>query len=384
MRVLMVQRSLAPPGGGNAVATWMVHALSDDHQVDTLTVRPWSAPDTNAFYGTAIPETGRTQHVVGAPWSWLAGLPEERATRLRMASVLAAARRLAARYELLITADNYGAFVRPGIQYLHFPAPLQPVPARFGPLVRTYFAGCDRLMGLPWRQAARNLTLANSAWTANGLERDQGLRARVLYPPVIDPGAGLPWHLRHDTFLCLARFHGSKRIETVMSIVRRLRAHALPAARLLIVGSAVDRDYTARLRRFAARDGDWIQFREDLPRAEVNRLIGECRYGLQAMVDEHFGMATAEMARGGCLVFPHDSGGSPEVVGGERAVLWRTEDDAVARISAVARDVPLRDAVRWRLARHTRRFDSARFVAECRAIVRDWASREAAEPGVLQ
>ena len=94
-----------------------------------------------------------------------------------------------------------------------------------------------------------------------------------------------------------------------MSIVRRLRAHALPGARLIIVGSAIDPDYTRRLHRFAARDRDWIEFREDLSRVEINRLIGESRYALQAMVDEHFGMAAAEMTRGGCLVFAHRSGG---------------------------------------------------------------------------
>lgn len=383
MRILIVQRSLAPPGGGNAVAAWMLHALAGGHQVDTLTASRWSAHETNAFYGTSIPESGITRHVTPAPWSWLAKLPEHRVNRLRMCSVLRYARPLATQYDLLLTADNYGAFAKPGMQYLHFPAALNPTPSRLRAVVNLYFAVCDALVHVPWSDAARNVTLANSTWTAAGLERLYGIRAtQVLYPPVIDPGEGRPWAERRDTFLCIGRFHGSKRIENVMSIVRRLRAHAIPGARLVIVGSPVDANYSARLRRFAARDREWIEFREDLSRADTNGLIGECRYGLHAMEYEHFGMATAELARGGCLVFPHDSGGSPEVVGSEPALLWKTEDEAVARIAAIARDAALRDAVRWRLRAHTRAFDTGVFAERIRTLVAEWRSGQLPEAGI--
>ena len=383
----MVQRSLAPPGGGNAVAAWMVHALAGRHHVDTLTACEWSPASTNAFYGTAIPDHGITRYVTPAPWSWLASLPEDRLTRLRMCAVLRYARPIADRYDLLITADNYGAFPKPGMQYLHFPAPVSPVPARLPAIVNLYFAFCDWFVGVPWSHARRNVTLANSAWTAGGLGLGQVIKvAQVLYPPVIDTGEGQPWDARRDTFLCLGRFHGSKRIELTMAIVRRLRAGAIPGARLLIVGSAVDAEYSDRIKTLAAPERDWIEFREDLSRDEVNRLIGESRYGVQAMEHEHFGMATAEMARGGCLVFPHDSGGSPEVVGGDAALLWRTEEEAVARITALVRDAQLRDAVRSRLRAHAATFSTERFVERFRGIVDAWSpsarSRELAEPGV--
>lgn len=373
----MVQRSLAPPGGGNAVAAWMVHALAGRHHIDTLTACDWSAAATNAFYGTAIPEAGITKHVTPAPFSWLAALPEDRLTRLRMCAVLRYARRIADRYDLLITADNYGAFPKPGMQYLHFPAPLNPEPARLRVMVNVYFAFCDWLVGVPWDHARRNVTLANSAWTATGLAEGHVIEtAHVLHPPVVNTGEGRPWDARRDTFLCLGRFHGSKRIELAMAIVRRLRAGAIPGARLLIVGSAVDAEYSARIRALAAPERGWIEVREDLSRDELNRVIGESRYGLQAMEYEHFGMATAEMARGGCVVFPHDSGGSPEVVGGEAALLWRTADEAVARIAAIASDTRLRDAVRRQLRTHAATFSAERFVERFRGIVDAWSQGE--------
>jgi glycosyltransferase involved in cell wall biosynthesis len=381
VRVLLVQLSLAPPGGGNAVAAWMLHALAGEHDLATLTLRDWPVAGTNAFFGTAIAPAAVTRHVTPAPWRYLAALPEDRGRYVALAALFRHARKLAGRYDLLITADNWGAFAKPGIQYLHYPLALTPRTAN--PLVTLYFGISNALAGVHRQLAAHNLTLANSEWTAAGLEREQGIRARVLYPPVLDPGEGLPWDERRNSVLCIGRFSGSKRIERAMAIVQRLRAHALPGARLIIVGSAVDREYTARLHRFAARDRDWIDIRENLSRADIDRLIGECRYGLQPAIDEHFGMATAEMARGGCLPFAHESGGSPEVLGGQRALLWQTDDDAVARISAVARDPSLSDELRWTLRRHTNRFSVERFADAFRTIVREWGSGQLAERRIV-
>jgi glycosyltransferase involved in cell wall biosynthesis len=370
VRILLVQRSLEPPGGGNAVAAWMIHALAGPHEVATLTASRWRPAAMNAFYGTSIPEGIVATHVVSAPLSWLSCLPDHRLTRVRMCSVLRSARLFAKNYDLLMTADNYGTFATPGLQYLHFPAALHPTPQRLAPIVNLYFAFCDRLVGLPWDRARQNVTVANSRWTANGLLKRHGVpAAHVLYPPVIDPGVGLPWDARSNRFLCVGRFHGSKRVEVAMSIVRRVRAGAIPDARLTIVGSPVDQDYTRRLRRLAASDSDWVELRENLTRAQLNELMGRSRYGLQAMEDEHFGMATAEMLRAGCLAFPHRSGGSPEVVDDDERLLWRSEDEAVTRITAVVRDPELQREICSRMRTHSRAFSTERFVEQARAIV---------------
>jgi glycosyltransferase involved in cell wall biosynthesis len=367
VRILLVQRSLEPPGGGNAVAAWMVHALAGPHQVETLTFGKWSPAATNAFYGTTIPEAIE-RHVVPRPWQWLARGSSEHLYRLRMATLLRYARRLGADYDLLITADDYGAFEQPGIQYVHFPAALSPVPARFPTVVGAYFRFCDWWLGVPWSRARNNLTLVNSQWTADRLAGE----LPVLYPPVVDTGPGLPWVSRSNTFLCVGRFHPSKRLELVISIVRQLRRQAIPDARLVLVGSTVGAGYARSIKHSAAKHGDWIEIREDLSRTELTSLMGRCRYGVHAMEGEHFGMATAEMIRAGCLVIPHRSGGSVEVVGEASELLWTTGEEAVLRVSAVDGDPQLRSALLARLGRHAQRFSTERFVAEFRAIVDGW------------
>jgi glycosyltransferase involved in cell wall biosynthesis len=375
VRVLIVQRSLSPPGGGNAVAAWMVHALAEHHHIATLTGGEWSPAETNAFYGTAIPQTIE-RRVIPAPLRWLSRLPQDRITSLRMSSVLRYARQLSAQFDLLVTADNFAAFTKPGLQYVHFPAGLHPEAARWRPLVNVYFALCQRLAGSAWAGAANNVTLVNSQWTADGItRRGEVSKPIVLYPPVLDPGSALPWADRDDVFLCVGRFHQAKRIETAIAIVKQARAEAMPGARLVIVGSTVDAPYTARLKTIAQREGNWIELREDLTRPELNALMTRSRYGIQAMIDEHFGIATAEMTRAGCLVFAHRSGGSVEVLNHEDTLLWVDETDAARKIAAIrhADAGPLQS----RLIQHAQRFSPDAFEERFREIVA--RSRQLAE-----
>ena len=346
----------------------MVHALAGEHDVATLTAAEWSPAETNRFYGTAIPGDV-TRHVIPAPGRWLAPLPADRLTRLRMCTVLRHARSLASQYDLLISGDHFTAFPRRGIQYVYFPALLRPEPARWGALVRPYFQLCDWVLGAPWSDAARNVTAVTSQWTADRLRQIGEIREPiVLYPPVVDPGEGVPWEQRENTFLSIGRFHETKRVEIAIAIIERVRANSLPDARLVVVGSPVDAAYTSRVRGLAARAGDWIEIKEDLPREELNALMRRSRYGIHAMIGEHFGMATAEMARAGCLVFAHNSGGSPEVLNHDAALLWNDDAEAVGRIAALTAS-PRAAAISAGLRQHAAQFSTDAFVTRFRTLI---------------
>ena len=52
------------------------------------------------------------------------------------------------------------------------------------------------------------------------------------------------------------------------------------------------------------------------------------------MREEHFGMAPAEMARAGCIVWVPRGGGQMEIVGREPALMYESDDEAVEKISA--------------------------------------------------
>ena len=80
MRVLLIQRTLAPPGGGNAVGAWMLQALAGTHEVDTLTLRGWSLEETKPMgHGNDRPGAPHGGNCLG---DLALGLAVERGSRL--------------------------------------------------------------------------------------------------------------------------------------------------------------------------------------------------------------------------------------------------------------------------------------------------------------
>jgi glycosyltransferase involved in cell wall biosynthesis len=109
--------------------------------------------------------------------------------------------------------------------------------------------------------------------------------------------------------------------------------------------------------------------REEVSREELQQALAHARYGLHAMIDEHFGMAVAEMAAGGCLVFVPDSGGQTEIVGREQRLMYASPAEAVEKIAAVLDDDHRRTEVREALAAHVTRFSAEHFKHQLRTIV---------------
>lgn len=234
-----------------------------------------------------------------------------------------------------------------------------------------YRWACARLAGYRGPEASRNRTLANSEWTATRV-RDSlaGARVDVVPPPVLDSGPGLPWEERRNAFLLIGRLSPEKRVEKAISILERVRARG-HEVRLDLVGSLDRRPYSERILRELPQRADWLTFHRDLPRAELDRKIGESRFGIHCMIDEHFGMAVAEMVRGGCLVFAHASGGPAEILE-QGDLLFTDEADAVEKIVAVLEREELRRRLRRELAARGRRYSAERFVSEIRHVVASW------------
>jgi glycosyltransferase involved in cell wall biosynthesis len=387
LRVLLVHGTFLEPGGGNAVGAWIAQALAGSVALEVLTEVPWRPDVVDAFWGTSLARFELPRHVMSLPASLVLQMRRSlnnqgaavRLDRLRLALLFREAQRLGPRFDVCITAENFGAFDRPGIQYVHYPVTFRPRPLFAAALVRRYYDLCDAVSGLTKEVAARNLTLTNSQWTAGALG-DMGVASRVVYPPVFDPGPGLPWHEREDVVLCLGRFHPTKRMDAAMSVVARVR-DSRPGVTLRFVGSPVDPHYAKQMRGIAAAYGDWITFHHDLPRAAVAAMLGRSRYGIHAMESEHFGMAAAEMTRAGMLVFCHRSGGLVEVVDGEERLLWTDEAEAVARMQAMLQGpVQIQADLSARLRNFASRFSEERFCHEVRDAVRDASIPSARSP----
>lgn len=376
-RVLLVQPSLQPPGGGNGVAVWMLQALVQDHRVTVLSWRPVDVGPINRFFGTTLRASDFDNIVLPRTWTLVPDWLPVPAALLRNALLMRYTRRISDAFDVLLAVHNETDFGRRGIQYVHYPTYLRPRPQvdyrwyhRATPLLTAYYRITDRIADFSFERLRQNLTLANSDWTAARVKELLGIDARTLYPPAVDPAPPRAWRERAPCFVALGRISPEKEYERAIRILDRVHRR-LPDLTLTIVGTwdRHTRRYTQELQRLAASLGSWVQFRRDLSRKELRELLAGSRYGIHAMREEHFGMAPAEMVRAGMIVWLPRGGGQVEIVGDEPALLYESEDEAADKILRTMSDDRVQEQLREYLESRSALFSTERFVNEVRSLV---------------
>src|SRR5687768_4047118 len=270
-RVLLVQPSLQPPGGGNGVAAWVLQALVPAHRVTVLSWRPVDIEPINRFFGTQLRSGDFDNLVVPASWRVVPDHLPVPAALLRLSLLMRYTRKVSHGFDVLFGVYNETDFGRRGIQYVHYPTYLRPRPGvdlrwyhGLQGALSVYYGLADRIAGFSLERMKRNLTLVNSDWTGSEMYRFLGIPTRTLYPPVVDPAPGAPWAERKNGFLALGRLSPEKEYERVMRILARVREH-VPDLTLTIVGTwdRHGRRYRDRLLALARSLGPWIEFRHD-------------------------------------------------------------------------------------------------------------------------
>jgi glycosyltransferase involved in cell wall biosynthesis len=380
-RVLIVQPSMQPPGGGNGVAAWVLQALVGEHKVTVLTWWPVDVEPINRFFGTSLHRSQFDTIVVPRWWQALPDMLPIPASLLRTSLFMRYMRRVSDAHQVIFGINNEADFGRRGIQYIHYPTYLRPRPDvdlrwyhRVPAVLPAYYRLADTIADFSLERLKANTTLVNSDWTGRHVETFLGIRAQTLYPPVADPAPAPPWDQRRRGFLAVGRISPEKELDKVMRILARVRARH-PEITLTIVGTTdrYGRRHFSELQRQADALGTWVQFRLNLTRDAVRGLMARHRYGIHGMREEHFGMAPAEMVRAGCLVWVPGGGGQVEIVGDNPRLRYDSEDEAVDVISAVLADPAEEQRLREILtARAAQQFSSGRFMDQVRRIVADF------------
>ena len=381
-RVLLVQPSMQPPGGGNGVAAWVLQALLAEHRVTVLSWRPVEIEPINRFFGTHLGRGDFDTIEVPRSWRVVADHLPTPSTLIKLSLLMRYTRRVSAGFDVVFGVHNETDYGRRGIQYVHYPTYLRPRPKvdlRWyhppQPGLNLYYALADRIADFSLDRLKANLTLVNSDWTGEHVSTFLGIKTRTVYPPVVDPAPPVPWSERRNAFLAVGRISPEKEYERIMRILARVRGNA-PGITLTIIGTRDRhaRRYFRSLTSLAATLGSWIDFRDNLTHDEVRALMASSRYGIHGMREEHFGMAPAEMARAGAIVWVPRGGGQMEIVGREPSLMYESDDDAVQKISVTLASASEQRRLIERLAVVSEQFSTARFMQQVRSIVNEFQS----------
>ena len=90
------------------------------------------------------------------------------------------------------------------------------------------------------------------------------------------------------------------------------------------------------------------------------------------MREEHFGMAAAELARAGAIVWVPRGGGQMEIVGREPALMYEMDDDAVQKISSTLTNTAEQQRLRALLATTCEQFSTEHFMRQVRDVVNEF------------
>lgn len=383
-KVLLVQPSLEPVGGGTAVAVWMIEALKREHDISVLTWAPFEIEPINNFYGTSLSASDFKVYWIPKVLRRLADLFPHTRGRVKILLLMYRCKRMRHDYDVIISASGLADFGRRGIQYIHFPwfhsqyrelePPLSLSRSRaFWNAIMNRCRPWRLLSGYSLERMRMNLTLVNSDWTGSKVTDSYGIGTTTVYPPVAGNFPSIPWRERENGFVCIGRISPEKRLGRVIAILGAVRSQG-EDIHLHLVGNPCNGpdqgNYYEQIRQRVQENASWVYHHENLPREELVRLVSTHKYGIHRMVDEHFGIAIAEMVRGGCIVFVPRSGGQTEILGQEDRLLYETNEEAIAKILRVMRNPSEQCALRRYLNPRKGLFSAERFMRKMQEIVR--------------
>lgn len=378
-RIAIFHPLLREGGGSEACALFAAEALQEEQEVTLVTTGRPDLERLNRYYGVNL-DKDRIK-IVSFP---VPAFARTRLSALRSARAARYCRKNAGRFDLMISTYNFMDFGLKGIQFIADfsfddglrerdrvePSSLIRVLHR-NRIIRAPYLSLARVLSRASREGwKRNLTIANSDWTARTLREAFGTDSRTIYPPVADVPPGSPWEEREAGFIYLGRISPEKDLESVIAILSAVRDEGFHI-HLHIVGHGNDSGYLRRIEELARQNADWVFLEGKLVGAEKAAFVGRHQFGISACWNEAFGISIAEMVKAGCLVWVPASGGQTEIVG-RPELIYSSRADAAAKIVRVLRDAGLQESLCRGLEDRKKMFSVSRFAKEVRAVVSDF------------
>jgi len=358
-------------GGAEAVALWILEALSNEFDVTLYTLLPVDFSYLNSMYGTQL-ELEQVKVVHSLPdwcsqavYAWM-----NRHPAIRTVCTYLTIKRLkqdALKYDLLFSAFNAVDMGNPGIQYVHW---INVVENRSA-TAEYWIKGLMKWVNFSYENLEHNLTLANSKCTASFVKKCYGIDSQVVYPPVVTQIDACPWMEKEQAFLCSGRIIKAKQPHRIIEILKEVRERGFDV-KLHITGGGggkYEAEYLSKVVELAQQNADWIHLHQDLPYSDYIKILERCRYGIHYK-SEPFGISVAEMLKAGMIPFVRSHGGQVEIVGEENVeLLFKDDVEAVEKIVQVLKDIPLQDQLRKVLGVRQELFSTDKFTHDIQSVV---------------
>lgn len=360
-------------GGAEAVAVWTIEALKEEYNVTLISGIELPLDQVNGYYGTSLKPGDFCSVIVRLPFDLG---KSSKFWYLRQLMLMRYCRKIAEEHDLWISTYYEMDLGRRGIQYVHSPAVavgvVKGLDAFLDENQRSFLKGLyrksvARIFNLSVDNIRQNLTLVNSKWTGQLIKRAYGIDPYVVYPPVSTKFPHIPWDAREEGFVCIGRIAPSKRIDSVIQILKRVREAGWDV-HLHIVGEIWDLGYARKIEKLQRENSDWVFLEGRLTREQLADLVARHKYGIHGMRDEHFGIAVAEMVKAGNIVFVPNDGGQVEVVG-DKSLIYSTEDEAIKKIISILQDQRAQLSLKEALSEKASFFSEKRFMERIREIV---------------
>lgn len=274
---------------------------------------------------------------------------------------------VAPQYDVVFSAFNSLDMGQPGIQYLHWVHVIEDDREKAKPWFKVLMKWVD----FSYDRLRSNLSIANSQYTAQRVEETYGIKADVVFPPVITQIEALPWDEKENAFLCSGRIVPAKQTHRVIEILKAVRDKGFDI-KLHITGGgggSYGQDYLTQVETLAQEYSDWVYLHQNLPYEDYLKILARCRYGIHYK-PEPFGISIAEMIKADMIPFVRSKGGQMEIVGADHGdILFDGQADAVEKVVKVLGDEALQGDLRRSLKQRQELFSTERFMSDIRAVV---------------
>jgi len=380
-RLLFISQELVPYGGGAAVACWMLQAVAEAGYEIVLLC--WEKPDFEAVdkrFATSLLKHHFETRLPSRFERWMIDRIPDNSSMQRANYLLRLAKRMRNGFDAVVSCCSLESDVgEPAIEYIHYPY--------LASRSQVLAGDCDA----PWRQKIAeiragqlrpwmiisgysfdrmraNLHLTNSYWTRDEITRDCAMESEVVYPPAPGDYSPVDWDEREIGFITIGMFEPGKRFDWIIDTLEQVR-RVEPRIQLHICGSRAWPDYLALLEDMARKHGSWVKIHIGLSNRELIDLACKQKYGIHSKIDEHFGIAPAQIARAGCIPFVHNSGGQVEIVDNDPRLCYSTREDAVTKILAVLGNPAMQEELRQSVHRRSDQFSVETFVSSIQTQV---------------